>query len=132
MSRREIDRLAVIRRVVERRLSQKKAGELIGLSTRQVRRLCRAYGRCGPIGLASGKRGMPSNRGLPEELRKRAMAIVRERIVVSSAVLPWPKRIRSKMSDKRHCLNHRDLHVNQPRTIPNTQGACPPHATPLQ
>ena len=79
MSREEIDRLAVIRRVVERRLSQKKAGELIGLSTRQVRRLCRAYGRCGPIGLASGKRGMPSNRSLPEELRKRAMGIVRER-----------------------------------------------------
>jgi hypothetical protein len=79
MSREEIDRLAVIRRVVERRLSQKKAGELIGLSTRQVRRLCRAYGRSGPIGLASGKRGMPSNRKLPEELRKRAIAIVRER-----------------------------------------------------
>lgn len=79
MSRKEIDRLAVIRRVVEKRLSQKKAGELVGLSTRQVRRLCRAYGRFGPKGLASGKRGMASNRRLPEELRTRAMAIVRER-----------------------------------------------------
>jgi len=71
MSRKEIDRLAVIRRVVERRLSQKKAGELIGL--------CRAYDRCGPPGLASVKRGMPSNRRLSEELRVRAMVIVRER-----------------------------------------------------
>jgi transposase len=79
MSRKEIDRVAVVRRVLESGLSQKKAGELVGLSTRQVRRLCRAYGRLGPTGLASAKRGKPSNRKLPEELRMRAMAIVRER-----------------------------------------------------
>ena len=79
MSRKEIDRLTVIRRVTEDGLSQKKAGELIGLSTRQVRRLCRAYVRSGPAGLVSGKRGMPSNRRLATELRERAMAIVRER-----------------------------------------------------
>jgi hypothetical protein len=57
MSRKEIDRMEVVRRVLERRLSQVKAAELIGLSTRQVRRLSTAYEQLGPTALASRKRG---------------------------------------------------------------------------
>jgi hypothetical protein len=78
MSRKEIDRLEVVRRVLEKRLSQGKAAELIGLSTRQTRRLCSAYEQLGPAALASRKRGMPSNRRPPAELELRATAIVRE------------------------------------------------------
>ena len=40
MSKKELERLEVVRRVVEGRLTQAKAGEFIGLSERQVRRLC--------------------------------------------------------------------------------------------
>jgi hypothetical protein len=79
MSRTEIDRLGVIRKVCEGRLSQEKAGELIGLSGRQVRRLIAAYELSGPAGLASRKRGMPSNRRLPDEIQLRATNLVRER-----------------------------------------------------
>ena len=79
MSRTEIDRVGVIRKVCEGRLSQDKAGELIGLSARQVRRLNAAYELRGPAGLASRKRGMSSNRRLPEELQLRATSLVRER-----------------------------------------------------
>src|SRR6266478_8867933 len=79
MTSKELDRLAIIRRVVEGPLTQAKAGELIGLSERQVRRLCTAFEECGPAGLVSGKRGLPSNRRLPEELRSSAIEIVRER-----------------------------------------------------
>ena len=43
MSARELDRLEVIRRVAESQLTQVKAGELLGLTSRQVRRLCRAF-----------------------------------------------------------------------------------------
>ena len=78
MSRKEIDRLEVVRRVLERRLSQVKAAELIGLSTRQIRRLCTGYEQLGPTALASRKRGKPSNRRLPAELELRATTIVRE------------------------------------------------------
>jgi predicted transcriptional regulator len=45
MSARELDRLEVIRRLVEDRLSQAKASELLGLTDHQVRRLCRALER---------------------------------------------------------------------------------------
>src|SRR3569832_2140485 len=78
MSRKEIDRLEVIRRVFESRLSQVKAGQLMGLSARQVRRLCVAYERDGPTGLASRRRGKRSNRRLPEALQARTTEVVRD------------------------------------------------------
>src|SRR3954464_14697387 len=43
MSSKELDRLAVVRQVVEGRLTQAKAGEFVDLSERQVRRLCAAF-----------------------------------------------------------------------------------------
>jgi hypothetical protein len=78
MSRKEIDRLEVVRRVLEGRLSQVKAAQLMGLCTRQVRRMCTAYKQQGPTALASRMRGSPSNRRLPAELELRATALVRE------------------------------------------------------
>jgi hypothetical protein len=81
MSSKELDRLAVVRQVLEGRLTQAKAGEFVGLSERQVRRLCAAFEERGPVGLVSGKRGQPSNRRLPDELRSRAVEIVRDRYV---------------------------------------------------
>ncbi len=39
MSTRELDRLEIVRRVQERSLTQAKAGQLLGLSARQVRRM---------------------------------------------------------------------------------------------
>ncbi|HMC94123.1 MAG TPA: helix-turn-helix domain-containing protein [Polyangia bacterium] len=76
MSRTEIDRLGVIRKVLEGRLSQGKAGELLGLGARQVRRLATAYELEGPAGLASKKRGRPINYRLPEALQLRALELV--------------------------------------------------------
>jgi hypothetical protein len=79
MSAREVDRLDVVRSVVEGRLTQAKAGELTGLSERQVWRLCAAYEAHGAAGIVSKKRGRPSNRRLAAELQEDAVALVRER-----------------------------------------------------
>ena len=79
MSATELDRLEVIRRVLERRLSQVEAGTLLGLTTRQVRRLCGAFESEGPGGLVSRQRGRPSNHRLPAALQAQAIALVRER-----------------------------------------------------
>jgi hypothetical protein len=51
MGAKELDRLEVVRRVVELQLPQVKAGELLGLTARQVRRLWRGSERPGPGGL---------------------------------------------------------------------------------
>jgi len=79
MSTKEIDRGELIRRVREKRLTQAKAAALIGLSVRQVKRLCRLFKENGLAGLASRQRGRPSNRKLAVETKAEVVALVRER-----------------------------------------------------
>jgi hypothetical protein len=76
MSAKEVDRLEVVRRVLERRLKRVKVAQLLGSTARQVRRLCDAYQRDGAAGLVSKRRGQPSNHQRSEELQRRAVALV--------------------------------------------------------
>ncbi len=79
MSAKELNRLEILGRVLERRLTQAQAAEQLGLSVRQVERLCRRLRLKGRQGLVSKKRGRPSNRKLPAALRERALALVQSR-----------------------------------------------------
>ncbi len=79
MSKQELDRTELMIRVQERRLTQKRAAELLGLGVRQVERLYHRFRESGPAGLVSKKRGRPSNRQLPKKTRKRALELVRSR-----------------------------------------------------
>ena len=79
MSAKELDRLEVLGRVLERRLTQRDAADRLGLSLRQIERLCRALRIGGAAGLVSRKRGRPSNRRLPTAHRERALELVLER-----------------------------------------------------
>lgn len=65
MSAKEHDRLRLIQLVMERRLTRVKAGQSLGITARQVARLCDAYQREGAAGLVSRKRGRIGNRRLP-------------------------------------------------------------------
>ena len=77
MSYEELDRVSVIERVIENRLTQCEAARMLGLTSRQVRRLRCAYMRDDPGDLASRHRGRPSNRRLSAGLRGEALATVR-------------------------------------------------------
>jgi transposase len=77
MSRKERDRLKVLAALAEGRLRQRQAAGLLGLSVRQVRRVLRRYEAEGDAGLVHRARGRPSNRRLPQALRRRAVARVR-------------------------------------------------------
>lgn len=79
MSTRELDRLEILGRVAERRLTQRQAAEQLGLTERQVARLCRSLRQHGAAGLVSRKRGRPSNRQWSSAVRDQAVALVRER-----------------------------------------------------
>jgi hypothetical protein len=79
MSVKELDRVQLMTRVAERRLTQCRAAELAGLTERHIRRLYRAFKRAGAASLASRQRGRPSHRQLPAEARTRALELVRER-----------------------------------------------------
>ena len=79
MTVKEADRAALIAAVVEKRVKQREAADRLGLSARQVKRLARRYRERGAAGMASGRRGAPSNRAFGEEARREALRLVRER-----------------------------------------------------
>jgi hypothetical protein len=77
MSTKEIDTLKIIHDVIEKRMKQRRAGTLLKLSTRQVRRLCGRVRREGAKGLRHGLRGQPSNHQLPLGQLNKALDVVR-------------------------------------------------------
>jgi len=81
MSMKELERLEVLSRAIERRMPQREAAAQLGLSLRQVERLCRALRQQGACGLVSRQRGRPGNRRLSAKLRKRALSLVQTHYV---------------------------------------------------
>jgi transposase len=79
MSQRELSRLEVFRQLLDKRLRQRQAAALLGLSVRQVIRLAKAFRREGAAALVSKRRGRPSNNRLPPEVLSAARALLRER-----------------------------------------------------
>ena len=79
MSNREISRLEVMQRLKEKRLTQKEAAGMLGLSTRQVKRLWRAYRKKGAQGLVSKRRGKPSNNRLDAGVAQQALDLIKEK-----------------------------------------------------
>src|SRR5438477_6979894 len=79
LSMKELDRLQVLTRIAERRLTRRRAAGLLQIGERQVRRLYRAFVQDGAAGLVSRRRGRPSARRLPAATQERALALIRER-----------------------------------------------------
>jgi hypothetical protein len=73
MNTKELYRLEVINKVVDKRITQAKAADLLGCTTRNVRKLKNKYEQFGPQGLISQKRGKPSNRKYPEAIKSQAL-----------------------------------------------------------
>lgn len=74
----EMDRLHVVRQVLEKRLSWAQASERLGLSERQVGRLCARVRKRGNPGILHGLRGRPSNRQLDQELLSQALGAMHD------------------------------------------------------
>lgn len=79
MSQHELTRLEVIQRVKRKTLKQRQAAELLSLSMRQVKRLCKAYQGAGAAGLISKRRSRPSNNRLPEKTINKARQLLHAR-----------------------------------------------------
>ena len=78
LSKRERDRLVVLRQVKQGQLKQKAAAEQLGLSPRWVKKLVKRMRQEGDRGLAHRLRGRPSNRAHQGETERRVLALVRE------------------------------------------------------
>ncbi len=77
MSTKELNRLEVMQKLSEKRMRQKEAGRILDVSTRQIKRLLRAYRQQGAAGLVSKHRGRKANNRLPEEVQKRAVNLLK-------------------------------------------------------
>ncbi len=79
MSQRELDRVGVIRQVVEKQLRQRDAARQLGLSVRQIKRLVQRYRAEGAAGLVSRHRGKRPNNRIADALRRKVLDLVRSR-----------------------------------------------------
>ena len=79
MSVKELRRVSVIRQTREKKLTQVKAGTLLGLTPRHIRRLIERVAQAGDQGLAHRGRGKPSNRQVPEKVQTKALTLCEKR-----------------------------------------------------
>src|SRR5512147_2795911 len=77
MSRREAKRLHILQQVVEKRMTQRDAAGLMGLSARQVRRLLQRVRAEGDGGICHRGRGKASNHRIPPRVKARALRLFR-------------------------------------------------------
>jgi Winged helix-turn helix len=77
MSDKEFSRLNVLLDVQANRLRIDDAAQLLNLKRRQIFRLLKAMREVGPAGLASKRRGRPSNNRLPTPVRELTMSLVK-------------------------------------------------------
>ncbi len=79
MSQRELGRVEVLARVRSQQLRVVDAGQLMGLSYRQAKRLWKRYREEGGAGLKHRSAGRPSNRAQDEKFRRKVLGLVREK-----------------------------------------------------
>ena len=70
MSDIELDRLDTIKQLIDRQITRQQAADILGLTTRHINRLSKAYKNDGVDGLVSKRRGKPSNRRYPDSFKE--------------------------------------------------------------
>ena len=79
MSTKELNRLEVMQKLEEKRMRQKEAARILGVSVRHVKRLLKNY-RCeGVQGLVSKRRGRASNNRLSEKTYRKALGLLKSK-----------------------------------------------------
>lgn len=75
MSLKEARRMNTIHQAIDKVITQKKAGEIIGISPILTKRLVARVREEGPEGIIHKSRGKPSTRGIDDELRAKMMQL---------------------------------------------------------
>lgn len=78
MSQEERDELHWLKQASDGKITQREAAERISVSERWVRKLLQRMKREGDLVVVHGLRGKPSNRKLPEQTRRQALAILKK------------------------------------------------------
>jgi transposase len=76
MSTEELDRLSIVQKIVDKRLTQVVAAQQLGLTVRQIKRLIKKYKQNGAEGLVSKKRGQRGNRKYSDKKIEEVKALI--------------------------------------------------------
>lgn len=79
MSQKELKRLHVIRKALDKSIKQREAAELLRLSQRQIRRLVRRVRKESDKGIIHRSRGRQSHRAIDAQRRQRILALCKSR-----------------------------------------------------
>jgi len=78
MSRKELQRFHIIKKVLEEVITQKEASQILSLSDRQVRRIVQRIRSEGERGVIHRARGKPSNRKTAQAIREKIVSLYRK------------------------------------------------------
>ena len=114
MSERELQRIEVLSEVLARRRSEVSAAAVLGLSTRQTRRLLRAYRDGGGGALIHKSRGRGSNNRLVPGIREYAIELIRSKYAdfgptLATEMLLGKEALKVSRETLAHCVAPKDL-----------------------
>jgi len=78
MSRKEIKRLQVIRKVIDKQIKQREAAEYFGISSRQVRRIVKRVLKDGEEGVVHKLRGKEGNRKIGSGFKQKVLELYKK------------------------------------------------------
>lgn len=79
MSKKEFERLSIIHKVINKRITQLKAAEMIGIGDRQIRRIVKKVELHGDTAIIHGNRGCESPRKIPVKKIDEITRIIKKR-----------------------------------------------------
>lgn len=107
MSTKEVKRIGMIQKAIEKKIVQRKAAELLGVCLRQIRRIVRRFREKGPEGLIHRSRGRSSNHRLPEKLKEKVLGLYERQYPDFGPTLFGEKLLeRHKIQVSRETLRH--------------------------
>lgn len=123
LNSREQQRLMVLNRVLEGQLVAREAGELMGLSVRQIRRMVAAYKKEGAAALAHGNRGRTPANTLSDDVKQHIVELARGKYrgcnqQQMSELLQEHEGIRVSRSTLRNTLLHNGISSPRRRRAP--------------
>lgn len=75
MSQKELKRLHIIRKAIDKRIRQREAADLLELSQRQIRRLVKRVREESDKGIIHRSRGVKSHRAMPAKIKSKALSL---------------------------------------------------------
>jgi transposase len=79
MSQEDLKRLHVIRKAIDKVITQQEAAEIIGVGLRQAQRITKRIRLEGDKGIAHRSRGIPSNRSISDKIKDKALKLFKDK-----------------------------------------------------